>query len=126
MNIQLTNGKKIITRSKEQYEANIKTFELRGFVPVDEHGYTIQENHEDINFGGLVEKTTWLSKQQNGNVATPPPPGGAGNGKMNMGKFTSADYADVNSFSQKYRELSKAGEHKAASELEKKYYESKK
>ena len=36
MSIKLTNGKKIITRTKEQYEANIKTFELRGFVPVDE------------------------------------------------------------------------------------------
>lgn len=36
MDIKLTNGKKIITRTKEQYEANIKTFELRGFVPVDE------------------------------------------------------------------------------------------
>ena len=31
MLIKLTNGKKIITRSKEQYEANIKTFTMRGF-----------------------------------------------------------------------------------------------
>ena len=36
MSIKLTNGKKIITRTKEQYEANIKTFELRGFALVDE------------------------------------------------------------------------------------------
>jgi hypothetical protein len=36
MDIKLTNGKKIITRTKEQYEANIKTFELRGFAPVNE------------------------------------------------------------------------------------------
>ena len=35
MDIKLTNGKKVITRSKEQYEANIKTFKLRGFAPVD-------------------------------------------------------------------------------------------
>ena len=35
MDIKLTNGKKVITRSKEQYEANIKTFKLRGFSPVD-------------------------------------------------------------------------------------------
>jgi len=34
MNIKLTNGKKIITRSKEQYEANIKNFKTRGFTLV--------------------------------------------------------------------------------------------
>ena len=36
MNIELTNGKKTITRAKDQYEANIKHFKMRGFVPVDE------------------------------------------------------------------------------------------
>ena len=36
MNIELTNGKKTITRTKEQYEANKKHFEMRGFAPVDE------------------------------------------------------------------------------------------
>jgi len=35
MNIQLTNGKKTITRPKDQYEANKKHFEMRGFAPVD-------------------------------------------------------------------------------------------
>ena len=34
--IELTNGKKTIFRSKIQYEANVKHFEMRGFVPVDE------------------------------------------------------------------------------------------
>ena len=34
--IKLTNGKKTIIRSKIQYEANIKNFEMRGFVPFDE------------------------------------------------------------------------------------------
>ena len=34
--IELTNGKKTISRSKIQYEANVKHFEMRGFVPVDE------------------------------------------------------------------------------------------
>ena len=33
--IKLTNGKKTIIRSKIQYEANVKHFEMRGFVPVD-------------------------------------------------------------------------------------------
>ena len=36
MNIRLTNGKKTITRAKDQYEANIKHFTSRGFAPVDE------------------------------------------------------------------------------------------
>jgi len=36
MNIRLTNGKKTITRAKDQYEANIKHFKLRGFAPVNE------------------------------------------------------------------------------------------
>ena len=35
MNVKLTNGKKIITRSKEQYEANINHFTKRGFTPLD-------------------------------------------------------------------------------------------
>ena len=34
--IELTNGKKTISRSKIQYEANVKHFEMRGFVPFDE------------------------------------------------------------------------------------------
>ena len=34
--IKLTNGKKTIIRSKIQYEANVKHFEMRGFVPFDE------------------------------------------------------------------------------------------
>ena len=36
MFVKLTNGKKTITRSKEQYEANIKSFELRGFKLVSD------------------------------------------------------------------------------------------
>ena len=35
MYIKLTNGKKTITRSKEQYEANINHFIKRGFTPLD-------------------------------------------------------------------------------------------
>ena len=33
--IQLTNGKKTITRSKIQYEANVAHFKMRGYVPLD-------------------------------------------------------------------------------------------
>jgi len=35
MDIKLTNGKKTITRPKEQYEANINQFIKRGFAPLD-------------------------------------------------------------------------------------------
>ena len=35
MDIKLTNGKKTITRSKEQYEANKNHFKMRGYTPVD-------------------------------------------------------------------------------------------
>ena len=35
MNIKLTNGVKIITRTKDQYEANLNQFKLRGYAPVD-------------------------------------------------------------------------------------------
>ena len=34
--IKLTNGKKTIIRSKIQYEANVKHFKMRGFVPFNE------------------------------------------------------------------------------------------
>ena len=35
MDIKLTNGKKTITRTIEQYEANINHFAKRGFKPLD-------------------------------------------------------------------------------------------
>ena len=35
MDIKLTNGKKTITRTKEQYESNINHFTNRGFAPLD-------------------------------------------------------------------------------------------
>ena len=34
--IELTNGKKVIVRSKIQFEANVKHFEMRGYVPLDD------------------------------------------------------------------------------------------
>ena len=34
MDIKLTNGKKTITRTIEQYEANINHFAKRGFKPL--------------------------------------------------------------------------------------------
>ena len=36
MDIQLTNGRKIITKDKKYYEANLAHFTRNGFVPVKE------------------------------------------------------------------------------------------
>ena len=35
MNITLTNGVKIITRTEDQYDAKLNKVHLRGFAPVD-------------------------------------------------------------------------------------------
>tara|TARA_Y100000356_G_scaffold68724_1_gene56397 strand:+ start:302 stop:475 length:174 start_codon:yes stop_codon:yes gene_type:complete len=43
MDIELTNGKKTIVRSKEQYEANINHFALRGFKPVSKAKQTTEK-----------------------------------------------------------------------------------
>ena len=36
MDIKLTNGTKTITRPKDQYEANLNHFKMRGYAPVGE------------------------------------------------------------------------------------------
>ena len=36
MDIKLTNGKKIITKDKKYYEANVGFYKRNGFVPVNE------------------------------------------------------------------------------------------
>ena len=48
MDIKLTNGKKTITRSKEQYEANVNHFTKRGFKPLTEKPKKIIEKAENI------------------------------------------------------------------------------
>ena len=48
MNIKLTNGKKIITRSKEQYEANIKTFKMRGFKLVSDKVKEVKKVNDKV------------------------------------------------------------------------------
>ena len=47
MDIKLTNGKKIITRSKEQYEANVKHFAVRGFKLVSDKIKEVKETTND-------------------------------------------------------------------------------
>jgi hypothetical protein len=48
MDIKLTNGKKIITRSKEQYEANVKHFAIRGFKLVSDKVKEVKSDVENV------------------------------------------------------------------------------
>ena len=48
MDIKLTNGKKIITRPKGQYEANVKHFAMRGFKLVSDKVKEVQEDKKII------------------------------------------------------------------------------
>ena len=48
MDIKLTNGKKIITRSKEQYEANIKHFAIRGFKLVSDKVKEVKSDTKNV------------------------------------------------------------------------------
>jgi hypothetical protein len=46
--VKLTNGKKIIERSKLQYEANIKHFAMRGFKLVSDKVEEVKSDAENI------------------------------------------------------------------------------
>ena len=48
MNIKLTNGKKTITRSKEQYEANINQFKMRGFKLVSDKVKEVKKVNDKV------------------------------------------------------------------------------
>ncbi len=48
MDIKLTNGKIIITRSKEQYEANIKHFAIRGFKLVSDKIKEVKSDTKNV------------------------------------------------------------------------------
>ena len=48
MIIKLTNGKKIITRSKEQYEANINQFKMRGFKLVSDKVKEVKKVNDKV------------------------------------------------------------------------------
>ena len=48
MDIKLTNGKKIITRSKAQYEANIKNFTMRGFKLVSDKVKEVKKVNDKV------------------------------------------------------------------------------
>ena len=46
--VKLTNGKKVIERKKEQYEANIKHFAMRGFKLVSDKVEEVKSDAENI------------------------------------------------------------------------------
>jgi hypothetical protein len=48
MLIKLTNGKKIITRSKEQYEANVNQFKMRGFKLVSDKVKEVKKVNDKV------------------------------------------------------------------------------
>jgi len=48
MDIKLTNGKKVITRSKEQYEANVKQFAMRGFKLVSDKIKEVKSDTKNV------------------------------------------------------------------------------
>ena len=64
MNIRLTNGKKTITRAKDQYEANIKHFKLRGFAPVNE----VKKEIKKATVKDISDKVVQLKPKKKKNV----------------------------------------------------------
>ena len=55
MDIKLTNGKKTIIRPKEQYEANINHYKMRGFTPVNDVKTEIKKATKDNISDKIVE-----------------------------------------------------------------------
>ena len=64
MNIELTNGKKTIIRPKEQYEANLNHFKMRGFVPVNE----IKKEIKKATVKDISDKIVELKPKKKKNV----------------------------------------------------------
>ena len=60
MDIQLTNGKKTITRSKEQYEANKNHFKMRGYAPVD----AVKKEIKKSKISDIVDKVVQLKPKK--------------------------------------------------------------
>ena len=64
MNIELTNGKKTIVRSKQQYEANKDSFKSRGFVPLA----NVKKELKKSKIVDLVDKVVQLKPKKKKNV----------------------------------------------------------
>ena len=64
MNIELTNGKKTIVRSKQQYEANKDSFKARGFVPLT----NVKKEEKKSKIVDLVDKVVQLKPKRKKNA----------------------------------------------------------
>ena len=60
MDIKLTNGKKTITRTKEQYEANKNHFQMRGFAPFD----AVKKEIKKSKISDIVDKVIELKPKK--------------------------------------------------------------
>jgi len=60
MDIKLTNGKKTITRTKEQYEANINHFTKRGFAPL----FKIKKEIKKTTLKEAIDKVVQLKPKK--------------------------------------------------------------
>ena len=60
MDIKLTNGKKTITRTKEQYESNINHFTKRGFAPLDK----IKKEIKKTTLKKVIDKVVQLKPKK--------------------------------------------------------------
>ena len=63
MDIKLTNGKKTITRSKEQYEANKAHFKVRGFTPLKEQS-AVKKEIKKSKISDIVDKVVQLKPKK--------------------------------------------------------------
>ena len=64
MDIKLTNGKKIITKDKKYYEANIGFYKRNGFVPVDE----VKKQIKKATVKDISDKVVQLKPKKKKNV----------------------------------------------------------
>ena len=60
MDIKLTNGKKTIIRSKEQYEANKNHFKMRGYTLVD----AVKKEIKKSKISYIVDKVVQLKPKK--------------------------------------------------------------
>ena len=62
MDIKLTNGRKIITKDKKYYEANLAHFVRNGFFPVDNKKKEIKKATSKTNTDKVVQLKTKRKK----------------------------------------------------------------
>ena len=64
MDIKLTNGKKIITKDKKYYEANLGLYKRNGFVPLD----SVKKEIKKATVKDISDKVVQLKPKKKKNV----------------------------------------------------------